>query len=71
MSEEIFEYSTVIGYKDQRYPITQYVDSSFREIYSNYKYGVAFKNKNNMPRFAFRMFTLLVGLYGAGQKLWL
>ena len=27
--------------------------------------------KNNVPRFAFRMFTLLVGLYGAGQKLWL
>ena len=24
-----------------------------------------------MPRFAFRMFTMLVGLYGAGQKLWL
>ena len=24
-----------------------------------------------MPGFAFRMFTMLVGLYGAGQKLWL
>ena len=27
--------------------------------------------KNNVPRFAFRMFTMLVGLCGAGQKLWL
>ena len=27
--------------------------------------------KNNVQMFAFRMFTMLVGLYGAGHKLWL
>ena len=32
---------------------------------------IKFKNKNNVPRFSFRMFTLLVGLCGARQKLWL
>ena len=32
---------------------------------------IKFKNKNNVPRFAFRMVTMLVGLCGAGQKLWL
>ena len=44
---------------------------SFRE---SFIYVVCFyklKNKNNVPRFAFRMFTLLVGLCGAKQKLWL
>ena len=30
-----------------------------------------FASKNNVPRFAFRIFTMLVGLYGAEQKLWL
>ena len=29
---------------------------------------IKFRNKNNAPRFAFRMFTLLDGLYGAGQN---
>ena len=32
---------------------------------------IKFRNKNDVPRFAFRMVTMLVGLYGAGQKLWL
>ena len=32
---------------------------------------IKFKYKNNVPRFAFRMFRLLVGLCGAKQKLWL
>ena len=32
---------------------------------------IRLKNKNNVPRFSFKMFTLLVGLYDAGQKLWL
>ena len=45
---------------------------SFRESFFFMLWAfIKFKNKNNVPRFAFRMFTLLVGLCGAKQKLWL
>ena len=44
---------------------------SFRESFIYVVWFIKFKNKNNVPRFAFRMFTLLVGLCGAKQKLWL
>ena len=44
---------------------------SFRESFISVVCFYKFKNKNNVPRFAFRMFTLLVGLCGAKQKLWL
>ena len=44
---------------------------SFRESFISVVRFIKFKNKNNVLRFAFRMFTMLVGLYGAGQKLWL
>ena len=42
---------------------------SFRESFIYVVWFIKFKNKNNVPRFAFRMFTLLVGLCGARQKL--
>ena len=44
---------------------------SFRESFIYVCAFIKFKNKNNVPRFAFRMFRFLVGLCGARQKLWL
>ena len=45
---------------------------SFRESFISIAFFYkVLKNKNNVPRFAFRMFTMIVGLYDAGQKLWL
>ena len=43
---------------------------SFRESFISVVCFYKVKN-NNVPRFAFRMFTMLVGLCGARQKLWL
>jgi len=43
----------------------------FRESFISVMCFYKVYNKNNVPRFAFRMFTLLVGLCSAGQKLWL
>lgn len=48
LSEELEEYSTVAGYKDQRYPVNQYIEDSFQEIFYTYKYAVVFKKNNNM-----------------------
>ena len=44
---------------------------SFRESFISVVCFIKYKNKNNVPRLAFRMFTLLDGLCGARQKLWL
>lgn len=48
LTNELQENSQVVGFKDQRFPIVKYIEVSFRNTFSQYKYAIAYKKKDNM-----------------------
>lgn len=48
LAQEIEQYTSVVGFKDHRFPIHKYVDDNSREIFDSHKYSIAFRKKEKM-----------------------